>query len=433
MREITFLTKSARRPFNIVLVDQEIKSVFGNFFFLGIVQATNAIIPLVILPYLLVTLGVEKFGQVAFVQSMMSYLIIVTDYGFNLTSTQKIVNNRGDRYILSQIVTTTLIIKFLLSVACFLILAAIVFLIPQLRTDASLYFLGFSLVVGQMLLPTWFFQGVEKMHYLALINGVAKILFTAMIFVLIVKPADYRMVTVYLSLGNIVAGLFGIVVMFRKFELRISSINFQIIKEELRNGSAIMFSNFAINAYINSNIIVLGIFTNPLVTGFYSIAEKILYCLRQILNLFFQATYPRVCKLVSEGHGRLIKFYKKLFVPFLVLIVMLCLSIFLFANDISRLAIDQNDQDLTLAIKVFSIVPIVICLNIPAYQMLLAYSFHKSAMAVLISGSIANITLNVSLAPGFGMLGTVAAVMITELFITVGLYQVIRTRQLNLL
>ena len=50
-------------------------------------QGLNYLLPLCVWPYLMVVLGVEQFGVIGFASALMQFLIIVVDYGFNITAT----------------------------------------------------------------------------------------------------------------------------------------------------------------------------------------------------------------------------------------------------------------------------------------------------------------------------------------------------------
>lgn len=408
--------------------ENEGKTILHNFLSLSVIQGTNFILPLIVLPYLIKVIGLDKFGLVAFAQAFMSYFIICTDYGFNLTTTREIAVNKNDKVKLSSIVNTTFLTKFILCLFSFILLLLIVSLSPYFSQYSMLYYLSFLLVIGQALIPTWFFQGTEQMKYLTYINLVAKIIFTILIFILITEPADFIYVPAFYSLGNIVSGLFAICIMYKKFKIRFTyPINFNFI-EELKKGWYVFLSNFAINTYINSNLFILGLFASNVVLGYYSIADKILYACRQILNVFFNATYPQACQKILVSHIELKLFFKKYFSPFLIFMFIISLSLFIMAEPITVFFSGSAVPEIIFAIRLLGFVPVIVCLNIPAFQTLLAYNFQKSYMLVLTSCSVLNIFLNLFLAPKFSITGTAISIILTEIFITAGLYIVLAAR-----
>ncbi|RYG01362.1 MAG: hypothetical protein EOO02_12940, partial [Chitinophagaceae bacterium] len=134
------------------------------------------------------------------------------------------------------------------------------------------------------------------------------------------------------------------------------------------------------------------------------------------------------CKVAQISHQKVLLFFRNFLVPFTIFITVICIAIFALASKISILAVGAENPELVSAIRLFSIVPVIVCFNIPAYQSLLAYNFQNSAMIILVGGSILNLVLNLWLAQSFMMMGTVYSVLITELFIAIGLNQILRSR-----
>ena len=68
-----------------------------------------------------------------------------------------------------------------------------------------------------------------------------------------------------------------------------------------------------------------------------------------------------------------------------------------------------------------SFTPFIICLNIPAYQLLIALDEKRTLFAVFISGTIINLIMNLCIVRIYGPVGTSFIILLTECLVTAGL------------
>lgn len=141
---------------------KEIRVLLENFFSLSALQIFGYVLPLITLPYLVRVLGVEKYGLVAFANSFVAYFQMLTDYGLYLSAIREVSVHREDKQQLNKIFSTVMIIKSILLAVSFLILLVIVFGFSKFSANWELYLFAFGLVIGSVLFPVWFFQGMEK-------------------------------------------------------------------------------------------------------------------------------------------------------------------------------------------------------------------------------------------------------------------------------
>jgi PST family polysaccharide transporter len=275
--------------------------VAENFFALSSVQIANYLLPLITVPYLLRVIGIEKYGLIAFAQSLIQYFVTLTDYGFNLSATRDVSIHREDRRKLAQIFSSVILAKFGLMALSFLALCALVFTVPRLHADGPLYLFTFGQVVGNVLFPFWFFQGIEKMKYITILNFVDRLIFTLALFIFIRKGQDYLYVPLITSLGTIVAGLLGISIAMKGIEVTADSFSYQAIADQLRKGWHVFISAVAVTGYTTTRIFAVGIFTNPATTGAYALAEKLVNIIRTFpLVSLSQAAYPRLANMYAQ-------------------------------------------------------------------------------------------------------------------------------------
>ena len=79
------------------------KRIIENSISLGVVQIVNLGLPLLWLPYLARVLGAEQLGRVAFALSIAQMMVVLTDYGFNLSASKAVAVHRSDKKRVAEI------------------------------------------------------------------------------------------------------------------------------------------------------------------------------------------------------------------------------------------------------------------------------------------------------------------------------------------
>lgn len=383
-------------------------------------QVINFLVPLLIYPLVIKKTGLLLFGKLAFSYALVGYFNVITDYGFNLSATRSIALKRGDMKAIRSVYTTVMAAKFLLLLACGLIFFLLLRL-PVFRSDYWLHALSFTIVLGQVLMPVWLFQGMEDMKYLAVFNIVAKFFFAIGIIVFIRRPADYVFVNLLQGSGVIVAALACHVTARRKYGIRPVPIKISGIFKEIADSFVLFLSSFAVSVYVISNVFILGLLAGPAAVGYYSIAEKVYFAIKQLPAVFSQVIFQRVCQLAHERAETLVSFLKKVTVPFITFLLAVCAIAWFWADWIAHYFLPGSGPGLPYLIRILLITPVIIAFDVPAFQSLLAYNEQKRYGVILVSGCLLNVVLNVWLSKYFAAAGTAWSVLLTELYITVGL------------
>jgi polysaccharide transporter, PST family len=405
-----------------ILLSPTYKTLVENFLSLSFLQVANYILPLITLPYLVRVLEPEKYGLIAFAQVFIGYFMILTDYGFNFSATREISVYRGNKERVSEIFSSVMVIKLFLFLLSLSVMSAIIFTFEKFRQEWAVYYLTFGTVLGQVLFPVYFFQGMEKMKYITILNVLAKLIFTIATFIFVKKASDYLYVPLLKSLGFIVAGLLSLWIVFRVFKVSFKLPNWRNINREFKNGWYIFISSINTGFYRNNSTLILGLFANNEIVGYFTIAKKLIDTFNQIAKIIFQSIYPYVSREIAVNYQGAVRFLRK--IGFLIGIYTFFCGVifFVFTDKIIYLASGRYLSVSILSLKLMAFVPMFIGISVPATQILLNKGLSRRIFIVVFTGTIVNIILNFLLVPYFSYIGSCMTDIIVEVFIVVRLY-----------
>ena len=386
-----------------------------NFLALSVLQGANYLLPLITFPYLVRVLGMEYFGLLSFATAVISYFNIVVSYGFNFTATREIAVNRIDKNKVVEIFSSVVTIKLILTSISFIFLVLIVFLFEKLRADWSLYLFTFGTVIGQALLPVWFFQGMERMKYITYLDLLSKVLFTLAIFIFVQRKEDYYIVPVLTSIGSIGAGLISFFIINKEFDVRIRSVGIAKIRMYLIDGWDIFISRIFSSLYKNTNVIVLGVLTNNTIVGYYSIAQRLIKAMQAMQDVVGNTLFPFLTKKYDKNKRRFFDITRKYLILIITLYFISFIAIFLYSNQLVILVTGSKNDQIFLNLKILSFVLILGGMNYYFGILgLVTMNYKKDFSQFIIITGIVNIITSIIFVTIFQDLGASLAAVISE-------------------
>ena len=191
------------------------KILLTNLFSLSGIQVINYIVPLLVVPYIVRIIGPELYGFINFALAFITYFALIINYGFDLSATREISINRDDKEKLSETFSSVIIVKFLLFLITLLIFLPLVFFIPKFNHDKELFIFTYLMLIGNIFLPVWLFQGLEKLARLSFFNFIIKISYGAAIFLFIREKNDYLLIPLILSLSQMIIGIAAFIYVYK--------------------------------------------------------------------------------------------------------------------------------------------------------------------------------------------------------------------------
>ena len=358
------------------------KRILSNFFSLAILQGLNMLLPLITLPYLVRVLGVENFGLVNFSLAIIMYFNVLVSFGFELSATREISINRDNLDKISEIFSTVMIIKIVLAFISLLLLSILIVFVDMFSEHAMLYYTTFGVVVGNVVFPSWFFQGMERMKYITYINVVSKVAFTILIFVLVKNSTDFLYVPLLNSFGAIFGGLYSLWLIFKLFNVKIVIPNKQDIMKQMKDSYHFFLSRVANNGSRYFATTIIGIYFGNTIVGYYSMVEKLFYAFMSLGGIVSQTIYPYMSRTKN------ISFFKNLFLVVIASSIVILIPVIYFNKLLLLTVFNVQSEILSkIFVIVFSGSIFGIASALVGYPLLAAFGYIKEANNSLIYAS----------------------------------------------
>ena len=268
------------------------KTVFANFGYLSLLQVAGYVFPLISMPYLARVIGADGFGKIAFASAIVVWIQTISDWGFNLTATRDVAQNRDDKEMVSRIISNVLWARSILTLLSGIILLAVVLLVPYLRENADIILVTFLLVPGYILFPEWFFQAIEKMKYTTFFNLFLKLVFTVAVFVFIHKREDYLIQPLLTTIGYLLCGFGALYLILKKWGYTLYKPQWSEIFKTIRNSTDVFINNLMPNLYNSFSVMLLGFFGGSTANGIYDGGNRFPIIFYQFQSVLSRAFYP---------------------------------------------------------------------------------------------------------------------------------------------
>lgn len=386
---------------------------------LSLLQASHYLVPLITLPYLTRVLGTSGFGTIAYVQAVMTYLTLLTDYAFSWSATREIAARRHDRAAVSRVFRATWAAQWLLTALAGLLLLFGLWLAGSPGDGPALYAIGFLIVVGNTLFPLWLFQGLERMAEIAWLQVGARIATIPFIFAFVDRPEDAWLALVIQSGAGLVAGAGALLWMARQRWIDWQLPSGAEVEEAMRGGLSLFISKLAIGCYTSLVPVVLGIVAGTTAVAYFSLADKVRAAAQSLLTPIAQALYPRLSLLYASDGAAARHLARRALGVTLVTAACTSLALFAAAGPAITLLGGPGYEDAVPVLQLMALLPLAVGLsNVFGVQVMLPNRLTLPFNRILGAAAVFGLLLAWPLISFGGARGAAATVVVVECFVT---------------
>lgn len=393
--------------------NKDYKVLLENFISLSFIKVFGLLIPVLVIPHLLSTIGLEKYGMLILATSLINYFTALTDYSFAITATRDVALFKESKIKLGIVYSNVVSIKTIFLIFSILILLVLIYTIPIFKTNYLIFLLTIPMLIGNAIFPEWFFLGIEKMKYISIINISTKILFTIGVFIFINDKKDYWIYPVLQSLGFIVSGIIAQFILIRKYKLRLRFVKIRTIKYNIRKNTPIFINQIMPTLYNNTSSFLLGLISGTFYLGIYDAIKKIIDLFSMIISIISRVFYPFLIR-----KNKSFKQFEKMmiFIGLILSLTPIVLNQVIF--NILKINYEYSFYVLTfLSISLFGMT----LYSIYGLNFLIIKRKDKIVMKNTITGSIIGFVSAIPLIYFFGIIGASLNLAFTRLYIGIKL------------
>ena len=311
--------------------------VLSNTVMLYVMTFAKLVLPLLTLPYLTRVLSKESYAMVSYVKNCMTYMQLIIDFGFILSSVKDIAKADGDNDKIGRIAGNTFLAKLMLSALAGGVLAVMCTFIEVLRLNLAFVALSFVSVAITVFLADFLFRGIEKMHYITIIYVVSKSVSTALTFVFVADDSTILWIPVLDIIANAIAVAITFLVI-NKLRIKISVSGLRDCFGMIKDSFFYFLSSIATTAFSALNTLLVGIYMSDDLAAVanWNVCLTIILAIQNLYAPICNGIYPHMIK------ERSLKFIHRVLAIFMPIVAVGCVFSF-FAAELALLVVGGEE------------------------------------------------------------------------------------------
>lgn len=408
-----------------------IKGILRNYFVFGIGQIINLISPLIVAPIVIFYCGLNAWGQVGVVTSILNIICLFIDFGSLLIGVREISSNIGNKIFLTKYISTVYFFRIFAFCLVFIFYLSIIYIFNV--KEKELYLLSSLFLISQFLNPLWIYQGFEKFSVINRIIFLSKILYIILVFIFIKQKESYVYTIFFLSIGNILVYGYYLYKIVKEYNIGFFNTSIKEVICNFKNEYPIFINNLSISIYTNSPMIMVSNLLGETAAGIFKLIEMFLSIFRSYLSVFFNVSFPRFCKIFSIDRIKSYLFLKKLNIAHLIILFVSLIIVYILTTYLLNTSIFESELKQSIKSSILLLfLPLIIAFNIPFYQILLVFNEQKKLATLSVLGAFLCISLIYFSTNYLKIYGVIFSIYIVELTITLSMiYMVIKGNYLK--
>lgn len=333
---------------------------FRDSFYLILLQGVNQLLPLIVMPYLMIKLGTYGYGHVGYSLSVIQYMIIIVDFGFNFSATKKIAIVGDNRVKRSRIFWATVAAKTFLLTISMLIMLILITCVGTFRLYRTAIIATVPMLIGSTYTFMWLYQGIGKIRLFSILNTISKITLLPLIFIYVKTPDDYVIAAFLQSAVFLFTAIAsGIHIYYKKWIIK-QRPTMRDIKNEISDSFPLFLSSASTSVYTQLTVVIIGFFCATETVGLYTSAERIMRAACFVLYTpLSQVYFPKISALASKNRAEAKNMFKRAKIIIMSVMTLVCVAL-LVCGKWGPVILGSDYNGIDKYLTIFAFVPFAI-------------------------------------------------------------------------
>lgn len=275
-----------------------------NLAALTVIQGSNALVPLVVVPFVLVMVGADAYAPVAIAEAVSVLVLAAVLYSFDLEGVARIVQlgPAPDRAALGAVLSDVMAARM----SVFALLAPLSLAIFHLVYGEGTLLLALWLLVplGHVFHSYFLYQALERNIPAAAITLLARVVTLVIVFGFVRGPQNAYLLPLAVGLPFVVGGLVSLAYILAVLGIPLRAPSPARVSEALWKGKEIFAGNLSVALYRDSNVMILAAIGVPATAiSAYSLAEKLVKVAQAVSRPLSQLYLPKVLRVLADAQA----------------------------------------------------------------------------------------------------------------------------------
>ncbi|WP_407306584.1 flippase [Desulfosporosinus sp. SB140] len=380
-------------------------------------KAITAIVAIAVARYL----GPTTYGEYNSALAFVSTFILFVDFGL---SNYMVQEGSRDESVLPLYLGNTLAFKTFTSLAIYALMLVLMPANYSLTTRSMVIVFGVASALNALDSSVYnYFQAKQQMYYAAMYQFLSTFLIGVLTIVVVVTKGNVVMITYAQMAATLAISVMLYIHLRRNIRLE---FNWHRLVEMLRKGLPYGAAVIFLYVYFQIDMFMLSLMRASREVGIYSAAYRLISVLLFIPGILTSVIYPVLFQLGVESHDKHREAIEKIFKVLSAVGIPGSVLLFVLANPLLTWLYSHRFQASIPIMMILCWFFALECLSFSLGDVLTTTNRQWTRAWIQGGAAVINIGINLYAIPRYGIYGASVATLITELYVFVMYYGVVR-------